>query len=174
MFRSKCYILDDREQKRKMDPKSDEGIFLDYSTNNRAYRVFNSRTKVIIESINIVVDDSTIEKVTDVDEDVGTSSQQSNVPENESDFESNIKPASTEPDNPQANKDPSIRIQKNHPKELIIGNLDEGITTRSRDVISNSYFVSKFEPKNVKETLTDEFWINAIHEELGQFKRNEV
>ncbi|MCI29408.1 gag-pol polyprotein, partial [Trifolium medium] len=48
------------------------------------------------------------------------------------------------------------------------------ITTRSRDVISNSCFVSKSEPKNVKETLTDEFWINAVQEELGQFKRNDV
>ncbi|MCI94152.1 gag-pol polyprotein, partial [Trifolium medium] len=26
----------------------------------------------------------------------------------------------------------------------------------------------------MKETLTDEFWINAMQEKLGQFKRNEV
>ena len=31
-----------------------------------------------------------------------------------------------------------------------------------------------FEPKNVKEALTDEFWIEAMQEELNQFKRNEV
>ena len=40
-----------------MDPKSDEGIFLGYSTNSRAYRVFNSRTKVMMGSINVMVDD---------------------------------------------------------------------------------------------------------------------
>lgn len=74
MFGSKCYILANREQRRKMDPKSDKGIFLGYSTNNRAYRVLNSRTKVMIEYINIVVDDSIIEKEIDVEEDVGTSS----------------------------------------------------------------------------------------------------
>ena len=34
--------------------------------------------------------------------------------------------------------------------------------------------MSKIEPRNVKEALTDEFWINAMQEELGQFKRNEV
>jgi hypothetical protein len=34
--------------------------------------------------------------------------------------------------------------------------------------------VSKIEPRNIKEALTDEFWINAMQEELGQFKRNEV
>jgi len=55
-----------------MDLKSDEGIFLGYSTNNRAYRVFNSRTKVMIKSINVIVDDSH-EKQPNVQEDVGTS-----------------------------------------------------------------------------------------------------
>jgi hypothetical protein len=34
--------------------------------------------------------------------------------------------------------------------------------------------VSKFEPKNVKEALTDELWIEAMQEELNQFKRSEV
>ena len=57
VFGSKCYILADREQRRKMDPKSDKGIFLGYSINRRAYRVFNSRTKVMMESINVIIDD---------------------------------------------------------------------------------------------------------------------
>ena len=34
--------------------------------------------------------------------------------------------------------------------------------------------MSKFGPKNVKEALTDEFWIEAMQEELNQFKRSEV
>src|SRR4030066_2205848 len=34
--------------------------------------------------------------------------------------------------------------------------------------------MSRFEPKNVKEALTDEYWISAMQEELGQFRRNEV
>lgn len=50
-----------------MDHKSDEGIFLVYSTNNRAYRVLKSTTKVTMESINIIVEDSTNEAdVTDM------------------------------------------------------------------------------------------------------------
>jgi hypothetical protein len=38
-FGSKCYILCDRENLGKFDPKSDEGIFLGYSSTSRAYRV---------------------------------------------------------------------------------------------------------------------------------------
>ena len=57
VFRSKCYILKDRENLGKFDAKSDEGIFLGYSTTNRAYRVFNKRTKTVMESINVKIDD---------------------------------------------------------------------------------------------------------------------
>jgi hypothetical protein len=49
-------ISRDRENPRKFDPKSDEGIFLGYSTNSRAYRVFNKRTETMMESINVVID----------------------------------------------------------------------------------------------------------------------
>lgn len=119
-----------------------------------------------MESINIVVDDST-NKV-DVTDDVETS--MNDIPEDVADSNANTKPTETG----STNKGPSIRIQKDHPKEIIIGNLNEGIISRSREVVSNACFVSKFEPKNIKEALTDEFQINAIQDELGQFKRNEV
>ena len=68
VFGSKCYILTDREQRRKMDPKSEEVIFLGYSTTSRAYRVFNTRTKIMMESVNVVVDDIP-ERKKDVTED---------------------------------------------------------------------------------------------------------
>ncbi|MCI14741.1 gag-pol polyprotein [Trifolium medium] len=126
-------------------------------------------------SINVVIDDSTVDQVTDVEADVTASDLQLDMFENDKDPELNSVMSNSEENNVPVNKGPSVRVQKNHPKELIIGNPDQGITTRrSNDLISNSYFVSKFEPKNVKESLTDEFWINAMQEELGQFKRNEV
>ena len=67
VFGSKCYILNDRENLGKLDVKSDEGIFLGYSTTSRAYRVFNKRTKTVMESINVKIDD-TIAKVEMVDD----------------------------------------------------------------------------------------------------------
>lgn len=85
-----------------MDPKIDEGIFLGYSTNSRAYRVFNSRTKVMMESINIVVEDSTSEA--DVTNDVETS--MNDIPEDVADTNANTEPRESE----STNKGPSIRI----------------------------------------------------------------
>jgi hypothetical protein len=61
-FGSKCYILRDRENLGKFDTKSDEGIFLGYSTNSRAYRVFNKRTETMMESIKVVVDDEEVQR----------------------------------------------------------------------------------------------------------------
>src|ERR1044072_5754070 len=154
MERKKSYcevLLCLREQRRKMDPKSDEGIFLGYSTNNRAYRVFNSRTKVMMESINVTVDDHHEE--TNVPYDVETFFD---TPTQVSKKDDVSNPTSLESESKEANKNPSIRIQKDHPKELIIGDPNSGVTIRSRENISNSCFVSKIEPKNVKEALTDE------------------
>jgi len=129
-----------------------------------------------MEFINVMIDDVPKEKVPDVDSDVGTPVQETNVPiqVNESEPEKEeIEDA--EQDQMSTTRGPSIRVQKNHPQDIIIGNPDQGITTRrSVGVIANSCFVSKIEPKNVKEALTDEFWIEAMQEELNQFKRSEV
>ena len=147
-----------------MDPKSDEGIFLGYYTNSRAYRVFKSRTKVMMESINVIIDDRGWNAEEDVSEDVGTSLSDTPTESNDRSIDSN--PPQEEPEPSHLNKGSSIRTQRDHPKELIIGDLNKGVTTRSREGISNSCFVSKIEPNNVKEALTDEFWINVMQEEL--------
>ena len=69
IFGSKCYILNDKENLGKFDAKSVEGIFLGYSTNSRVYRVYNKCTKMVMESINVVIDDTILEK--DIDDDGG-------------------------------------------------------------------------------------------------------
>lgn len=57
IFGNMCYILNDREYRQNLDPKSDEMVFLGYSTNNKAYKVFNNRTKPVMESINVTIKD---------------------------------------------------------------------------------------------------------------------
>lgn len=130
--------------------KSDEGIFVGYST--------NSRDKVMIKSINVIDDNFTNAVETCFDTSTKTTDKYNdpNPTPSKSDF------------------DTSNKIQKDHPKELIIGDSNSGVSNRSREIISNLCFVSKIEPKNVKEALNGQYWINAMREELGQFKRNEM
>ena len=44
IFGSTCFILKDRENVGKFDSRSDEGIFLGYSSTSKAYRVYKKRT----------------------------------------------------------------------------------------------------------------------------------
>jgi hypothetical protein len=57
-FGCKCFVLNDRDNLGKFDAKSDEGIFLGYSSNSKAYRVFNKRTMVFDESMHVVFDEA--------------------------------------------------------------------------------------------------------------------
>ncbi|KAJ9544876.1 hypothetical protein OSB04_024583 [Centaurea solstitialis] len=53
VFGCKCYVLNDRDDLGKFEPNSDESIFIGYSHNSKAYRVFNKRTRTILESSNV-------------------------------------------------------------------------------------------------------------------------
>nr|GFB99148.1 retrovirus-related Pol polyprotein from transposon TNT 1-94 [Tanacetum cinerariifolium] len=57
IFGSVCYIVRDGKNLEKMKEKGDECIFVGYSTQSRAYRVFNKRTRVIMESIHVNFDE---------------------------------------------------------------------------------------------------------------------
>nr|GFA14572.1 hypothetical protein [Tanacetum cinerariifolium] len=57
LFCSTCYIVKDGENLDKMKEKGDECIFVGYSTQSRAYKVFNKRTRVIMESIHVNFDE---------------------------------------------------------------------------------------------------------------------
>ena len=62
-----------------------------------------------------------------------------------------------------------------HPKELIIGDTQQGVRTRPYlRHMTNLAFISQIEPKNIKEAESDPNWINAMQEELNQFKRINV
>ena len=54
-------MKDDRQG--KFDAKSDEGIFLGYSTRSKAYKYLNVNTNKIVESANVNFDESMEEHV---------------------------------------------------------------------------------------------------------------
>ena len=164
MFGSKCYILNDRENLGKFDAKSDEGIFLGYSTTSWAYSVFNKRTKTVMESINVKIDDA-ITKVGMVDDEERSSTKkpivevevldievEGSTPEEESTpmnprmetrstsrTSSPLTPPKVHPpisqnDEVSTSKKPSSRVIKNHSDSNIIGSLDEGLHLRKGNI----------------------------------------
>jgi hypothetical protein len=69
-------------------------------------------------------------------------------------------------------------IKKRHPPQQIIGNLNEMVTHSSRSAhlscFSNTLFVALFEPRDIGHALSELSWVNAMHEELENFERNQV
>nr|GEW39811.1 hypothetical protein [Tanacetum cinerariifolium] len=57
IFGSLCYIVRDGKNLDKMKEKGDACIFVGYSTQSRAYRVYNKRTRVIVETIHVNFDE---------------------------------------------------------------------------------------------------------------------
>nr|GEX24453.1 hypothetical protein [Tanacetum cinerariifolium] len=57
IFGSLCYIVRDGENLDKIKETCDACILVGYSTQSRAYRVFNKRTRVIVETIHVNFDE---------------------------------------------------------------------------------------------------------------------
>ncbi|GJS92744.1 retrovirus-related pol polyprotein from transposon TNT 1-94 [Tanacetum coccineum] len=53
IFGSLCYIIRDGGNLDKMKEKGDACIFVGYSTQSRAFRVFNKRTRIIVKTIHV-------------------------------------------------------------------------------------------------------------------------
>ncbi|WVZ58348.1 hypothetical protein U9M48_008627 [Paspalum notatum var. saurae] len=78
---------------------------------------------------------------------------------------------------PQVAPQRRSQLTSGHPKELIIGSLTRGVTTRSHNTAAffQAYsLVSSIEPTTIDQALSDPDWVNAMHEELNNFTRNEV
>nr|GEV41524.1 putative ribonuclease H-like domain-containing protein [Tanacetum cinerariifolium] len=76
---------------------------------------------------------------------------------------SNIETAIT------ASPTPRLRIHKDHPKSQIIGLMDTPIQTRNK-----SKEVEEQKPKKISDALQDPSWVEAMQEELLQFKIQNV
>ncbi|GKD58139.1 putative ribonuclease H-like domain-containing protein, partial [Tanacetum coccineum] len=95
---------------------------------------------------------------------------------------------------------PTLRVHKHHPKDQILGDPKLAVQTRGKiqkassvqqALVSYIYkknktnhkdhqncllacFLSKEEPKNISQALQDESWVEAMQEELLQFKLQKV
>ncbi|GJZ54452.1 retrovirus-related pol polyprotein from transposon TNT 1-94 [Tanacetum coccineum] len=59
IFWALCYPINDFEDLGKLQPKPDIGIFIGYSPFKKAYRIYNKRTRQIMETMNVQFDELT-------------------------------------------------------------------------------------------------------------------
>ena len=63
VFGAKCFTLKDDEQLGKFESKAHEEIFLGYSLESKAYRVYVIDHKKVIESMNVTFDDNKLPSI---------------------------------------------------------------------------------------------------------------
>jgi hypothetical protein len=177
----------------KFDRKSDEGIFLGYSTNSCAYWVFNKRTETVMESINVVINDEEVgasskgEEIQLIPEELpipsadmikpSTSTQETHVIPSAAkslpDPPVVVTSASTSEDEDEPTNPPKRSwVKLNHPSQQLIGNLEEGRQLRNKVIqpsgevanqVSYNCYLAQSELKKVDEVLQDDSWIAAMH-----------
>ncbi|GKE54969.1 retrovirus-related pol polyprotein from transposon TNT 1-94 [Tanacetum coccineum] len=59
VFGSLCYPTNNHEDLGKFDAKADIGIFVGYAPANKAFRIYNRRTRIISETIHVTFDELT-------------------------------------------------------------------------------------------------------------------
>nr|GFC30321.1 retrovirus-related Pol polyprotein from transposon TNT 1-94 [Tanacetum cinerariifolium] len=57
VFECRCYLLNDYEDVGKLKAKGDIGVFVRYSKESAAFRIYNKRTRKIHESVNVNFDE---------------------------------------------------------------------------------------------------------------------
>ncbi|KAK2411518.1 putative mitochondrial protein [Trifolium repens] len=192
-FGCTCYILNNKVHLKKFDSKACKGIFIGYSERSKSYRVYNSETNIVEESMHVKFDDKEPDdkKSEPVKDLSGSDESEDEAPEYDNNIESKEDSEAQEDapsdvaqehqtidDNSEESDIPrnTFKYKSSHPEELILGNKNSPRKTRSNFRVEESLFglVSLIEPKTTSEALSDDAWIVAMEEELNQFKRNDV
>nr|GEZ25694.1 hypothetical protein [Tanacetum cinerariifolium] len=187
IFGSFCYIVRDGENLDKMKEKGDACIFVGYSTQLRAYRVFNKRTRVIVETIHVKfnelpqmasdhVSSDPVPQclITALEHDnLSPSPQcQENVPQaagTVTKLNELVLLSKTITENAQVEDDEFINIFCTPVQER--GEPLSHHLESDGEMCMFALTVSRIEPKNIKEAMADSAWIKSMQEELHQFDR---
>ena len=162
----------------------------------KAYRVYNKRTKKVMETVNVVIDETSKSGSGKISEEI----PKEILPPEPNDVQELVDQGLASPSTPailsviegsadmptspgfesHEERGPFSKIKLNHPPKVIVGNMNE-LTLRKHTVnkcvakfVSYSCYLSQVEPTKVKEALQDESWVEAMHDELLQFQRNNV
>ncbi|GKC32174.1 retrovirus-related pol polyprotein from transposon TNT 1-94, partial [Tanacetum coccineum] len=178
-----CYPKNNREDIRKLGAKGDIGFFIGYSANSCAYRVYNRRTRNIIETMNVTFYElSAMAFEKRIAENVTNAMFVKNTFVNPFALPSISSAKSSsqyvDPSNMHTFYQPcqhNYQWTKDHPLEQVIGEPSRPVLTRNQlrsdgEICIYALTVSTMEPRNIKEVMTDPAWIESMLEELLQFK----
>nr|GEZ72762.1 hypothetical protein [Tanacetum cinerariifolium] len=191
-----CYLTRDSKNLDKMKEKGDLCILVGYSTQSKGYRVYNKRTRLIVESIHIRFDEIKEMSETSVANDTsGLVPQRQKVSDYDNSdtfgplydelFNAGSNPQDTQPImNIQPTSAPSthtyVHAEENNDNQAEEEHLPEDEFTNPfcapvQELAESSlHNIATAEPKNIKEAMADSAWIEAMQEELYQFDRLQV
>ena len=124
VFGSKCFIKNKDQGLGKFDDRADEGIFLGYSSQSKAYKCYNKRLGKVVESYDVQIDEREKSIIT----------KSSHYPSHEDCFDDD-----NEEDEPVANHDEDLeesrktlqsRFKREHPIKQVIGDPQAGVHVR--------------------------------------------
>nr|GEV94592.1 retrovirus-related Pol polyprotein from transposon TNT 1-94 [Tanacetum cinerariifolium] len=115
VFGALCYPKNDREDISKLGAKGDIGFFIGYSANSVAYRVYNRRTKKIMEMMNVTFDELSVMAFKQNSSRPGLQSMTSG--QNSSELKLNSTPSKITPQRP-SEQDLDILFEPFHNKYL--------------------------------------------------------
>nr|GEV51279.1 hypothetical protein [Tanacetum cinerariifolium] len=180
VFGCRCYLLNDYEDVRKLKAKGDIGVFVGYSKESAAFRIYNKRTYKIHESVNIMksstnVETSNVEIPSHEEEVFHESSESFQEESSSSSLNDDVQQSPEEDayfDASTSFHDPSNvhtfyqpyphekKWTKDHLLHKIIGNPKSSVRTRGQ--LANSCLfsclLSSIEPANMAEALRDADW----------------
>nr|GFA55000.1 hypothetical protein [Tanacetum cinerariifolium] len=145
IFDSLCYIVRDGENLDKIKEKGDACIFVGYSTQLRAYRVFNKRTRVIVETIHVNFDELPQMALDHVSSDLAPECQRTAL-EHDS-----LSPGTQFQDNvTQANK----TVTTSNELDLLFSMMVDKLLNGSSKVVTKSFAVTTFDASNHRQQQT--------------------
>nr|GFA94113.1 hypothetical protein [Tanacetum cinerariifolium] len=154
----------------KLQPKADIGIFIGYAPTKKAFRIYNRRTKRIMETIRVDFDELTT---------MASKHRSSGPALNEmtpgtiSYVDSTDSPSSpmVEQDAPSTSNSPTPTETQSSviPQDVGDDNLDMEVAHMRNDLLFSVPISETY-----KEALTQSCWIKAMQEELNEFEHLEV
>nr|GFA48191.1 Gag-Pol polyprotein [Tanacetum cinerariifolium] len=161
-----CYPKNDRKDIRKLGAKGDIGFFIGYSTDSCAYKVFNRRTKKIIETMNVSFDELSTMAFEQRSSNPGLQSMTSGQITMYDDYNGG---------QPSATTRSVLTAQAQQVRQTLMTSTSIADTaptpTNSSSQATNLPNTSQ---DNDKEAMTDPAWIESMQEERFHFKRLDV